>query len=590
MTDDELTAEQQEVAGSAPSAHLLVTAGPGTGKTHTLVARIGYLVDGNDIHPGGILALSFSRAAVGELRRRLRATGEDAGRVTPVTFDSFATRVLHEVDPDGAWTTKSFDGRIAAAIEHVDRFGEFLSEIEHVCVDELQDLVGVRMRFVRALIEQLDVGFTLLGDPAQGIYDFSLADGETAEEDGAPALYRWLRGHFGTGLVERSLTVNHRARSDLALEAAEVGPRVVLQPEEAAEELFDLLASAPRLPSLGSLRNVAEGERTAILCRNNGQALWVSRHLREVGLDHVLQRGATNRSIAPWVAGLVTATGGGVASKARVIRSLEALPAGTPSIDDVWPLLRRVARDEIGIDISRLARRLREGNVPDEMHVARSAPIVVSTVHRSKGLEFDRVVVVDIGWDRPFDDEDARTLYVAMTRTIDTLVTAELPEVKGRLKPNKTSGRWVHAGWKDWQSRGVEVQPNDVDNRQPAGEYILNEDAVEIQKLLAEDVQVGDPVELHFLRPRIGSPGAAYSVVWNDRPIGLMTEEFGTDLVWILKRASKWEFPRQIVDLSVDAVRSVGGDPMLGEQMGLGPGGAWLAPSLVGMGRFVWKD
>jgi len=37
-------------------------------------------------------------------------------------------------------------------------------------------------------------------------------------------------------------------------------------------------------------------------------------------------------------------------------------------------------------------------------------------------------------------------------------------------------------------------------------------------------------------------------------------------------------------------VRSIGGDPLITNQDGLGPGGAWLVPSIVGLGRFVWED
>ncbi|WP_395161299.1 UvrD-helicase domain-containing protein, partial [Ilumatobacter sp.] len=133
-----LTDEQTTVASAEPTVRQLVTAGPGTGKTHTLVARIGHLVDFHDVSPGGVLALSFSRAAVGELTRRLRATGDDAGRVAPITFDSFATRVLAQIDPEGEWKESSFDGRIEEAISRIDDFGEFLERIEHVCVDELQ--------------------------------------------------------------------------------------------------------------------------------------------------------------------------------------------------------------------------------------------------------------------------------------------------------------------------------------------------------------------------------------------------------------------------------------------------------------------
>ena len=585
-----LTDEQLTVASAEQTVRQLVTAGPGTGKTHTLVARIGHLVDFHDVSPGGVLALSFSRAAVGELTRRLRATGEDAGRVTPITFDSFATRVLAQIDPDGAWKEVSFDGRIEEAIARIDDFGEFLERIEHVCIDELQDLVGVRMRFVRSLLDRLDVGFTLLGDPAQGIYDFALADGETADEDGSPALYRWIRARFGEGLVDHTLTVNHRAKSEMAKRAASIGPLVVANHAAAMDDMLDLLAEAPRLPSIGALRNAAEGTRTAVLCRNNGHALWVSRHLRADDIDHVVQRGATSRSVAPWVASVIRATGGGVMNRERFDRTLAEVDDEIDA-DSVWPSLRRVARADLGIDLDRLVLRLREGNVPDELHTSPRADIVVSTVHRAKGLEFDRVVIVDEGWKAPsYDDEDARTLFVAMSRTIETLATVGLPEVHGRLQVDKWTDRWVHSGWEPWKRFGMEFRPDDVETLHPAGRVMLNKDAAHIQHLLTAEVRPGDDVVVEFIRPNIGSAGAFYKVVWRDLDIGMMSERFGVQLMSVLKASSKWQYPKRIEGLSIDAIRTIGGDSLITNQEGLGPGGAWLAPSVGGLGKFIWKE
>ena len=133
-------------------------------------------------------AAELLRAAVNELRHPYvprEMTHADRAECVRLVRNS----VLANVDPDGEWTTKSFDGRDGAAIGKIAQIGESLDEVKHVVVDELQDLVGVRMRFVRALLKEFDAGFTLLGDPAQGIYDFSLEDEADPEVDGSPALY-----------------------------------------------------------------------------------------------------------------------------------------------------------------------------------------------------------------------------------------------------------------------------------------------------------------------------------------------------------------------------------------------------------------
>src|SRR5690348_13918923 len=70
---------------------LLVLAGPGTGKTTTLVEAIAERIEVRGVDPGQILALTFSRKAAESLRDRVTAR---VGRTTSTsmcsTFHSFA--------------------------------------------------------------------------------------------------------------------------------------------------------------------------------------------------------------------------------------------------------------------------------------------------------------------------------------------------------------------------------------------------------------------------------------------------------------------------------------------------------------------
>jgi DNA helicase-2/ATP-dependent DNA helicase PcrA len=74
----------QRVAAETP-APALVVAGPGTGKTNTLVARVAHLVCEQGVAPSHILALTFSNKAAREMRERLErlllepASGLDPG-------------------------------------------------------------------------------------------------------------------------------------------------------------------------------------------------------------------------------------------------------------------------------------------------------------------------------------------------------------------------------------------------------------------------------------------------------------------------------------------------------------------------------
>src|SRR5450755_4177853 len=92
-----LTPEQAQAVchGSGP---LLLIAGPGAGKTKTLIHRIARLLATGAARPWEILAVTFSVRAAGELRLRLAdLLGEQVAReVTAATFHSICARMLRE--------------------------------------------------------------------------------------------------------------------------------------------------------------------------------------------------------------------------------------------------------------------------------------------------------------------------------------------------------------------------------------------------------------------------------------------------------------------------------------------------------------
>jgi DNA helicase-2/ATP-dependent DNA helicase PcrA len=63
--------DEQIHAVSHKTGHACVLAGPGTGKTRTLIHRVGYLLEVQQIQPSEILVLTFTRAAAQELKERL---------------------------------------------------------------------------------------------------------------------------------------------------------------------------------------------------------------------------------------------------------------------------------------------------------------------------------------------------------------------------------------------------------------------------------------------------------------------------------------------------------------------------------------
>src|SRR5689334_19318141 len=91
-----LDASQQAVVDHE-AGPLLVLAGPGTGKTTTMVEAVVDLVERRGVDPGAILALTFSRQAAEQLRDRVTARlGRTTGTDLASTFHSFAFSLIRE--------------------------------------------------------------------------------------------------------------------------------------------------------------------------------------------------------------------------------------------------------------------------------------------------------------------------------------------------------------------------------------------------------------------------------------------------------------------------------------------------------------
>ena len=78
-----------------PSGPLLIVAGAGSGKTRVLTRRIAHLIVDRGVSPFGILAITFTNKAAGEMKERVaELVGDVAHRMWVSTFHSACVRIL----------------------------------------------------------------------------------------------------------------------------------------------------------------------------------------------------------------------------------------------------------------------------------------------------------------------------------------------------------------------------------------------------------------------------------------------------------------------------------------------------------------
>jgi hypothetical protein len=396
----------------------------------------------------------------------------------------------------------------------------------HLFIDELQDLVGDRADFVSVILEAIGGGFTLFGDPAQGIYDFQLSDHERRAEN-IPMHFKVIR-QFPNQLRLITLSGNHRAKTEEARVALKYGEQLTGSSpdyERLYRELNDVirsLSSVGRLDSIG--RHLVDAkEQTCILCRNNGQALMISRELWKQNCFHKLQRAATDRWLPDWIAILLQEIEVASIDKADFLTLADGKELAADS-SATWKSLKRAegARGD-SLDLRKLGKNFRRGIIPDPLNFADAGhALTVSSIHRAKGLQFERVLLArqkEEGANVEFVAEEARTLFVALTRSQSLLKAVDVPQFRG-LRKSETSDRWIRAF--DWKLADIEVRPTDVDVTEPF--WPRGSCVSEIQASLRELVP-GAPLTLR----RSGSdqnPNAVYTVHCGETPIARTHQRF----------------------------------------------------------------
>lgn len=611
-----LTPAQARIVEQPWDAWVLVTAGAGAGKTTALLHRLEHLTAVEELEASEILVLSFSRAAVRELRDRVDRHAVSARRVRAHTFDGWASSLLYQMDPhreDLGGT--SFDDRIVMAIDAID--AGVIESFEngppaHIVIDEVQDLVGVRREMVEMLLDRIGqhCGFTVVGDAAQSIYGFQIPDlTERAAETNR--FFDWVRATFGDELLEVSLDENFRARTPDARAALHLGPQLQALPSagEAARaegvrlhtELRHILGT---MPSFGSLydpfvqSSLREFDGTAaILCRTNGHVLWLSEQLNKYQVAHRIQRSPRTRPAPAWVAELVNAARSSTMTEVQFTEIYGSLPHTIDQAGRVWRSLRKVASSPNNrLDVGALVKAVAEERLPDELTAIPAHPLMLSTVHRAKGLEFDRVIIVepdalDAGDKHADSPSEARLLYVGLTRARDDLYRLGLPGLWDMRNAQKTAkiARWYVGGREKWMRRGVEASERDVNKTVPPG-YPDAAVVQGIQTHLREVVQIGDAVELRRLHdlPMAPDQTPPYGIIHEERGIGEVSECFRRELHRLLQpfpRAEVTSWPESISGLRIDLVESVAGSDVVTERAGLVTQ-MWLAPRLAGLGRF----
>ncbi|MCR5825379.1 MAG: RecQ family ATP-dependent DNA helicase, partial [Oscillospiraceae bacterium] len=198
-----LSDKQRAIINDRDSKYIVVSAGPGSGKTKLLVHKLASLMMLEEVKHEQLLMLTFSRAAATEFKSRLMdLIGKAAKFVEIKTFHSYCFDLLGKIG-----SLEESENVVRDAAEMIAR-----GEVEPgritktvLVIDEAQDMDAHEFALVRALMKRnTDMRVIAVGDDDQNIYAFRGSDA---------AHMKSLMSAYGAACYE--MTDNYRSRQSI---------------------------------------------------------------------------------------------------------------------------------------------------------------------------------------------------------------------------------------------------------------------------------------------------------------------------------------------------------------------------------------
>ncbi len=423
----ELSPTQLKIINDNQSKHIVVAAGPGSGKTKVLVHKLASLLLMEDVKHEQLLMLTFSRAAATEFKKRLvQLIGNAAQFIQIKTFHSYCFDLLGKIG-----NIDQSDDILKITISKIRKGDVEPSQITKtvLVIDEAQDMNADEFDLINALMSQNEeLRVIAVGDDDQNIYEFRGSSSKYLE--------RFINEN---NAVKYELVENYRSKNNLVdftnQFAKGINQRLKDLPIR-ANQLDNGLIKLIRYQSnnlisalVHEVINTGLKGTTCILTKTNEEALLITALLlKKKQLAKLIQ---TNDGFNLY--NLL---------EVRFFLSQLNLDDGVYIIsDDIWEdakrELRNIYQSSSKFEISKNIIKdfeatnpkkkyksdfeifLRESKLED-FYSHNSEVIFVSTIHKSKGREFDNVFIMLENF-KPDSDELKRQLYVGMTRAKNTL-------------------------------------------------------------------------------------------------------------------------------------------------------------------------
>ena len=417
----ELSSKQSQIINDDTSKYIVVAAGPGSGKTKVLVHKLASLMLLEDVKHEQLLMLTFSRAAATEFKKRLISLiGNAASFIEIKTFHSYCFDLLGKVGDLDSLGDVVKDATELIANGEVD-LGRITKTV--LVIDEAQDMDENEYKLVHALMDRNeDMRVIAVGDDDQNIYEFRGASSKYLKD---------FIMNYDTKKYE--MTDNFRSAKSIVkfsnLFAKKISDRMKSEEGNAVQDYEGVVEIVKHTESdfeeavVNQIINKEKDGTSCILTNTNEEALKMLGLLTKKSIKSKLIQSIdgfemsnlievkhflnfiNNKSRTP------------VISNGEWDRALDDLRIkyGKSFIyDTICKMLNDFAQINSVKYKTDLEEFIRESKFEDFYH-AEQGVVIISTIHKSKGREFDNVYMY-LNNVSCRSDQDKRKLYVGLTR------------------------------------------------------------------------------------------------------------------------------------------------------------------------------
>jgi len=463
----ELSPAQLKIIKDNTHQYITVLAGPGSGKTRILVHKLASLILMEDIRYEHLLMLTFTRAAATEFKQRLyKLIGNAAGFIEIKTFHSYCFDLLGKVG-----NIEKTEQVIAQTVEKIKSGDVEPGRITKavLVIDEAQDLDAYVYKLITTLIEKNEeMRVIMVGDDDQNIFDFRGSDS------------KYMQKFIQDKKAEKyELITNYRSKNNIVEFANQIAKflpyrlkKVPINSYTLEDGRIDVIKYESQNLIYPFCDAICKSEFVGTCCvltNTNEQALLVSSLLNERKIQNKLIQSTDGFRLCDLV-------------ELNYFKKLLSSQVEVSTVDDeTWikaknglslKFNRSIWLDNCitmidGFDsvnrynkyISDWEMFVKESKFEDFYNGSRNS-VIVSTMHKAKGKEFDNVFVMLENFDIN-TSEKVRQLYVAFTRArnylnihlnsnfLDRILVSNIKKIKKGLLFPPSNKIIIQAGMSD---------------------------------------------------------------------------------------------------------------------------------------------